>query len=441
MNLSRRQKAALAKMNDREKRAAMALYARQAQQQRSRTQPQHVPQQLLRPRRAPVNVRGRRLQPVASARASNAAMAAMMQASLVKGLGRVKLSSGELFQGGALRNSQFAPRGHGYFDAFKMQPQTAVLANAVGPVTPIVGHARLPLPGHVGYIPANAQNSAGNNSTYESDSTSGSGQVTLHVPMPQTNSRILVFNVGSSDETVGFWMYPNVEGSMEVENLNCSAFTGLADPTINNGYTMDAHGGNPDNASRLAQGVESIPLRGSIKIVNTTERRFQGGVVRTLRYNGSLLFGHDMDPGDNASGVNFNPTVESYFALRDLIRDSARTQHYSGEDFSSPKQFNLHPADFIRSHTFSADKTFYEAVRYPRFNTLLVLIDDFTASGTTNNNSYEANCIVQRAGRFSPGTLHHNNAKDMKQDADFLGRMTAIEQKLGMVEKPSVGPR
>jgi hypothetical protein len=174
--------------------------------------------------------------------------------------------------------------------------------------------------------------------------------------------------------------------------------------------------------------------------MNTTEERFQGGVVRVLRYNGGLLFGSDEDPADGTAGVNLNPTVDSYFKLRDLIRDSARTHHFSGRDFATMKQFNLHPADFIRSHTFSADKTLYDACLCPRFNTLLVLIDDFTASGTTSNNSYEVNCMVQRAARFAPGTLHHNNSKELKTDPAALSKATDSESKnLGKQYNPGGG--
>jgi hypothetical protein len=104
------------------------------------------------------------------------------------------------------------------------------------------------------------------------------------------------------------------------------------------------------------------------------------------------------------------------------------------------KQFNLHPADFIRSHTFSADKTLYDACLCPRFNTLLVLIDDFTASGTTSNNSYEVNCMVQRAARFAPGTLHHNNSKELKTDPAALSKATDSESKsLGKQYNPGGG--
>jgi hypothetical protein len=220
--------------------------------------------------------------------------------------------------------------------------------------------------------------------------------------------------------------------------LECAAFTGLAAPSENSKASLETTGGSHTAHSSLAQTVETIPLRGSLRMINTTEERFQGGIIRTLRYNGGLLFGHDGDPSDGGVDTVMSPTVDSYFQLRDLIRDSARTRHFSGRDFSSARQFNTHPADFIRSHTFSADQTLYEACVQPRFNTLLILIDDFTASGTQANNSYEVNCMVQRAGRFSPGTLHHNNAREVKTDPAVLSRLTELESKTGSAA-PSVG--
>jgi hypothetical protein len=357
----------------------------------------------------------------------------MRQAALVKGLSRMNFSSADMFKGGAIRAGRFAPRGSGYYDAFTQPVNNAVLANSVGPVTPIAGHARLPIPGDVGFIDIAPTNAAGDPATYPLNSNPA-----LTAPMPATNSRMIVFNCGSSDSHVGFLMYPTVEGVVHVESLVCSAFNGLATPLVAP-LTSTSLGGDTNIHSSLAQDVESIPLRGSIRLLNTTEERFQGGVVRTLRYNGGLLFGHDGDPADYSGNVFPGPTVDSYFRLRDMIRDSARTHHHSGRDFASAQQFNLHPADFIRSNTFSATHTLYNACITPKFNTLLILIDDFTASGTHTNNSYEVNCQVQRAGRFAPGTLHHNNGKEMRHDAELLARVTALENKNGSAPAPPAG--
>jgi len=374
------------------------------------------------------NPRQRRLQAVGGggAQGRNAALAALAQTALVKGIGRAKLSSGELFQGGAIRSAQFAPRGLGYYDAFKQPVSTVVLASSVGPVTPISAHARQPIPGDLGYL---AGHTDANPMTYVLNPYAGQ-TVGLTAHMPQTNSKIIVFNCGSSDGQVGFSMYPKSDGSMQVDYLECSAFTGLAD-TSDYWHHLNNTGGDITKHSSLAQGVETIPLRGSLRMINTTEERFQGGIVRVLRYNGGLLFGHDGDPNDNSALVVHEPTVDSYFILRNMIRDSARTHHMSGRDFASAKQFNTHPADFIRSQTFSSSDTLFKTCVNPRFNTILILIDDFSASGTHTNNSYEINCQVQRAGRFAPGTLHHNNAKEVPANAELASRLSALESKSG----------
>jgi len=203
-----------------------------------------------------------------------------------------------LYQGGALSNAQLAPRGHGYYDAFTMQASNVVMASSVGPVTTMSGHGRLPIPGAEGYIGLSPQNPDGTGpTTYVPYGPPPAGQtLALTLPMPQTNSRMFVFNCGSSDEEVGLLMYPNLSGTMTVEKMRVSAFAGLTNPTFHSHLEVDTHGGDKLVPSSLAQGVESIPLRGSLRIVNTTEERFQGGMVRTLRYNGGLLFGHDDDP-------------------------------------------------------------------------------------------------------------------------------------------------
>jgi len=435
MILTAKQKAALARLKGQARKSALAQFHRQrqlaSQQPAAILQPRPNQQQRLPP------TRGRRL--AAAPRRRNP-FPAMAQAALVQGLGRMKLTSAEMYRGGARSNAQFAPRGHGYYDAFTQSLNTVVLASSVGPVTPIAAHARLPIPGDVGHIAKGALNAAGNVATYTINPGSTNVLNPPPVTFPTTNSKIFVFNVGSSDEHVGFAMYPNVEGGIEVLSMVCSAFTGLAHPYQSSAGDQEHHGGSTAFHAALAGDVESIPLRGSVQIMNTTEERFQGGVVRVLRYNGGLLFGSDEDPSDGTPATNLNPTVDSYFKLRDMIRDSSRTHHFSGRDFATMRQFNLHPADFIRSHTFSADKTLYDACLRPRFNTLLVLIDDFTASGTTSNNSYEVNCMVQRAARFAPGTLHHNNSKELKTDPAALSKATDSESKsLGKQYNPGGG--
>lgn len=419
--LTKKQKQRLSQLTGQARQRALQQY------QQQRLQPQLVSMRRAPPPQPPRGA-SRRLNAVQGTPAQRrpSYSAAMAQAALVKGLGRLKLSSSDMFRGGALSNAQFAPRGHGYYDAFSNPPNAVVLASAVGPVTPMVGHARMPIHGSEGHIATGAVNAAGQPSSYADNRLTSAG-VSITLPMPATNSRMFVFNVGSSDDEVGFVMYPTVEGTMFVDKMRCSALAGFANPGQLNWISADMNGGDTGVHSSVAQDVETIPLRGSLRIVNTTEERFQGGMVRTLRYNGGLLFGHDVT---NSTSVVVEPTVDSYFKLRDLIRDSARSEHYSGKDFSKAKQFNLHPADFIRSHTFSSDKTLYEAILTPRFNTLLVLIDDFTASGTTHNNSYEVNVLVQRAGRFAPGTLHHNNAKEMPTDSAMLAKLTDLESKL-----------
>ena len=58
--------------------------------------------------------------------------------SIPKGNARKKV---DLFTSGALKSMQFAPRGHGYYDAFVQTPDSAVMAVSVGPCAVIKGRS------------------------------------------------------------------------------------------------------------------------------------------------------------------------------------------------------------------------------------------------------------------------------------------------------------
>jgi len=419
--LTARQRANLARLRGAAKAAALARFRSQAPR---RNAPIVVPQRMM-----PTRQFGRNLQEGRPNRGARAQMrAAYMQGAAVKGLGRAKLTSDQMYSGGALSNAQLAPRGQGYYDAFANKADDAILANAVGPVTVMTGHARMPINGSEGYIPENPMWPV--TSTTPAVYAKNTTWTVKDKNFTKSNSKILVFNCGSSNHSVGTLLYPQADGDMKVQDLFCTAFLGLANPKDNHYNLSDNTGGDPNLNSDTTQGVESIPLRGSLRIINTTEAVRQGGIVRILRYNGGILFGHDHDPASPVSDyTRFAPTVDSYYTIRDMIRDSARTRHYSGKDFTQHKQFNLHPADFVRSHTFSQDLTLYEAIIQPRFNTLLILIDDFESADSTTNNSYEVNVLCQRAGRFSPGSLHHNNSKELRAMGDKLNAHIAAEAK------------
>jgi len=312
-----------------------------------------------------------------------------------------------LFRQGALKSFQFAPRGHGYYDAFANRPDTATVSATTGPCTCIAG--------------------------YSSDMIMGPGQsigeykllsndYTTHTMVPvAANFKLVLFNPGASDDVIAK-TYELIEQpadgsgntvSLHVDNITARQFHELGPVVMNTTGTADHQDANASVADRRpGRRVESIPLRGSVRFRNVTESLYVGGTVRVLRYNGSLVTGDD-EQGNAKIGKNA-PTVAAVMALVETIRDSPRTKVFGGDELLVTHQSNSYPADFVRSMQFECDTHFDEALYRPGYCTTCILIDNFLSSANTPaNNSYEFTFQVQKAARFGPGSLLHSLQRNM----------------------------
>lgn len=309
---------------------------------------------------------------------------------------------------GALRNTQFAPRGHGYYDAFANPPDSAAVSQATGPATSIAGVSIDTVAGQ----------------EYRSGLTIniGSGGLALSIPADKLSTVSLVlFNPGASNDQIGTILSVATNGTITSVPILCSAFSGLGPagtnmyhdtPHINSGEAALTHVDPANPATHhhhVNRRVESIPLRGSIRFRNITEARAVGGTVKVLRYNGGVEL--------HAAGNNGTPVDPGLFSsLISMIRDSPRTRCYTGSQLREPHQLNSYPCDFVRSMSFHTDVSFPEALAQPAYSTLMFLIDEFSDSSTSaaKNNTYEFSCSVQKAARFPIGTLLHSMAKEMR---------------------------
>lgn len=274
----------------------------------------------------------------------------------------------------------------------------------------------------------------------------GSGlTVTDHLT---SNCALFVFNPGSSDDVVGSFLTlktiaNGVDGAPSSTSLHgqagvhqkllkCSQFKDLLGPTIR-GVNHDAETqvaaalNSYPNQLNPGRRVESIPLRGSLRIRNVTEVRNRGGVVRVLRYNGSLNFSakgaDDTNYHSDMTALHEDGTfgahgeqlfhVAGFLQLCEMIRDSPQARNIDGAEFMTTFQGNTYPSDYIRAHEFRDDDTFWETVAHPKFCTTLVLIDNYAPSGDFKNNQFEVNTVVQRAARFAPGSLLHAMARTL----------------------------
>jgi len=344
------------------------------------------------------------------------------------------------FAAGATSNFALAPRGQGLYDAFACKPDHAILSQAVGPVTCVEAYARHVVTGSelLDGLEYYIGQHFGQGPNGEMSNTQAG--VAYHPPV-HGNSTLIAFNPGSSNDVVAKIFKLKKDDTnptfavIEETVIGATAFTELdMGPAYQIGQTFvkpdggkqnqdqptSAAGIHPNLDSATAR-IESIPLRGSLRIRNISESFAVGGEVRFLRYSGGLLLGQSMNNQVVESGqvVASSPGylpdtmgVDEYLKICDMIRETKRAHTFTGKELTEPHQCNTHPADAIRSHTFQDDTTFFEACHRPKFCTLLVLIDDFASSGNVGN-TYSLNMVVHRAGRFRPGTIHHNNAKDL----------------------------
>lgn len=374
---------------------------------------------------------------------------AMQQQATVKSIPRTVAPKAQRLQG-ALTNLALAPRGHGYYDAFVNAPEATILANAVGPVTPLQGIGRALVAGTGNFdfsvpdVPVRAEVEALVNTTVT------------------TNSKLIIFNPGSSDDVVAWILKPSAGGVIEREVVRSPQFTGTLGPASDKvGYVSKPYGNlhwadhpplvteslqHPEHQAGSggltgfagnypSMRTESIPLRGSLRIRNVTQALNVGGTVRILRYNGGLAFNmveqvpNSVDANQQAVQGTAPPDVDLgfYFWVCSMVRNAARTRHYGGSELCETHQVNAHPADFVRSHTFMQDTTFREALLAPKFATTLILIDDFIDGAGGINNSYEINFNVQRAARFAVGSLLHTKAIVLRSNPGFINHHTNQE--------------
>lgn len=294
----------------------------------------------------------------------------------------------------------FAERGHGYYDAFLHQPEAIVLGSQVGPCTPIEGYTLFNLRGEGGV------------SDLEYNAVTGNAFSAAPTGVTD-NTSLLVFNPGSSNKRVCQIYRLSADSANPAvaivtrEDVDVAAFSALGPSNFHNEWAISAVDGAAGTIEDPTGRIENIPLRGSLRIRNVTENLAVGGEVRILRYNGGLLLGHDA-PGNTSQ----NPTmgVKEYLDICTMMRDTKRTHSMDGHELKATHQSNTYPADHVRSMTFETDISFEETVRNPSYCTLLVLVDNFKASGSQVNNTYSIGMTVQRAARFKPGTILHNKA-------------------------------
>jgi len=407
--------------------------------------------------------------------------------SLLRSIPTQLLDKQQRFSRGAPTSVSFAPRGQGLYDAFVRAPESMVLASQVGPVTVVEGYAHTVIRGPTPVDGTFEQRSK----PIEVPGSPSDPYGSFPRASVKGNPVIIAFNPGSSTSHLAniytLVVTPHKHGdvvTVACEEVHASALVGIGggstsyvnpyngagdgQPVYMEGQSLGTGTNLPYGTSGVTGAVESIPIRGSIKFRNITEHRNIGGDVRVMRYNGGLNLlgqiqavwledhgaieeymsadGHFRTPttvkvwdpaandyvGTTNTDASRSITTETFLEIVDMMRDSARSLPLSGHDLVMTHQSNTYPADFVRAHTFKWDDTLHEAILTPKYNTTLILIDDFSpstgeGSGLSPNNTYSITCKVQRACRFKPGTQMHNKAITLPADAQRHSKATAWE--------------
>lgn len=336
-----------------------------------------------------------------------------------RGQGRVALFRN------ATTNIQFAPRGQGYYDAFANMPSEAVVASAIGPCTPVCGYS-------VDTIPSKAAVPITNTTT-----DTATGQLALafteHKSSWETSSTLILFNPGASDAEIATIHDIVDDGATSVvvrkRSILCSQLLefGPARGMTGNSKVEFVDGDDNTQSYNVTRRICNLPLRGSIRIRNTTEGLNVGGVVRVLRLNAGIRMNEDLAGGSDRQ--DDNPTTTGYLNVCSMIRDSVRSKSFTGHELKSSHQMNSYPVDFIKCMSFREDITLNETISQPAFCTVAILIDNFLPSGTgARNNSYEVTCQVHRAARYDPSSILGSLQRSLRTATDAVAAMTAKEE-------------
>lgn len=343
--------------------------------------------------------------------------------------GRERIAADVQFRSNPTNRRQIAPSGHGYYDAFTTMPNTAVTAMSIGLATPIKGLCRIGTP-----------------------SVTMEQIVDSHGVGDTTNALLLVFNAASNDANIARFYHMGASGVVEhtAKRPIVHAFNGLMASHLGDhnadgqpvpvsqgtGY-VNEHGPGSEWSATLqthdevahahipfsSDGVESIPVRGSMRIRNVSEALKVGGVVRVLRFTGAMDL-PSTTPGD----PNMSPKWEG---LLDGIRNSPHTVTYGGQELVHMKQINQYVVDQTRCTTFESTKNFDSGVMKPAMTTIYVLFESFAPSGSMVGNQYELTFCCQRLARFDAGTLLGSQAISVQDSAQFVSAARNKEEASG----------
>jgi hypothetical protein len=258
-------------------------------------------------------------------------------------------------------------------------------------------------------------------------------EFTEHKSSWETSSTLILFNPGASDAEIATIHDIVSSGTTSVSvrkrSVLCSQLLefGPARPSSGGQFTEHADGDGDTRAHNVTRRICNLPLRGSIRIRNTTEGLNVGGVVRVLRLNAGVRMNEDLlGDTDRQDG---NPTTSGYLNVCSMIRDSVRSKTFTGHELKASHQMNSYPVDFIKCMSFREDVTLNETISQPAFCTVAILIDNFLPSGTgARNNSYEITCQVHRAARYDPSSILGSLQRSLRTATDAVAAMTAKEE-------------
>lgn len=293
-----------------------------------------------------------------------------------------------------------APRGFGYYDAFRHTPSTVLTAFSIGPATPIQA------------------------------TTVFSVETSRPYPWDDDRNPLYVKGEGGTRMLIIYPARDNTQAvllQLPTKNFGTDA---APNPKFQTSALVDYHYYNSPQLETDAP-QSAMPARCSARVRNYTESLAVGGLVRVLRVTTGFDIGNATEEGKNKDAAWFAAQCTA-------IRNHERTRTYDAAELRETMQKNCTVVDSTRSTTFNqfAATPIESEMLDPTFTPIVFLFEPFASTLgpqllSGGGNVYEFNLCTQFLAHYRQGTMLANMAIDPRSDVALHNKHKNEEERKG----------